>query len=89
MQVKCTIEVGVFRYACIQLHMMKREKEIRNRVLLRSWVYVCEYDSVCVCVQVCRCVYLWLSLCIGESIYICVRVSSCVSVRIGRCVSIW
>ena len=58
---------------------MKREKNIRDRVLLISYIYMCECESVYAHVQVSRCVYIWRRLFTDEfHVYVCACDSVCV-----------
>ena len=74
--------VGIFRYVYNLLHMLKIEKQIRDRVFLSSYIYVCACDSECVRVQVCRCVFIYGEgfLQVISYVYVCVCESVCVCV---------
>ena len=57
--VKVRVRFRVFLYAHNLLHVLKVEEYIRIIVLLSSYVYMFVCESVYVCVQVIRCIYMW------------------------------
>ena len=53
------VRVRVCIYVYNRLHMLKRDEDIKYRVLLSSYLYVCSCDSILVHVQFLIRVYIW------------------------------
>ena len=75
------VMVRVLLYTYNWLHVMKRYEQIRYRVLLILYIYMCACEYVCMCVQIHRCVYIWWIFFIGEFVRICV----CMWVSVNVC----